>query len=223
MTTNFDGGVTNTVNKVSSSMLIPDMTIVHQYLNDFDTYVAGDWTITSTGAATQALTDIDGGCLLITNAAADNDACFFNKKGESFTFVAGKKLVFKSRFKVSDATQSDVVMGLQITDTTPLAVSDGVYFLKPDDAATVNFIVGASSTLTTASAISTLVTNTFTEWSFYYNGIDAVEYWVDGLYIGRSVTTNLPSTELTVSFGIQNGAAAAKTMTVDYVLVCKER
>ena len=29
--------------------------------------------------------------------------------------------------------------------------------------------------------------------------------------------------ELTVSFGIQNGAAAAKTMTVDYVFAAVER
>ena len=35
---------------------------------------------------------------------------------------------------------------------------------------------------------------------------------------------NLPDDEeLTISFGIQNGAAAAKTMTVDYVFASKER
>lgn len=37
-------------------------------------------------------------------------------------------------------------------------------------------------------------------------------------------TTNLPDDEeLTVSFGIQNGAAAAKTMSVDYIMAVKER
>jgi hypothetical protein len=35
-----------------------------------------------------------------------------------------------------------------------------------------------------------------------------------------SVLTNLPDDEeLTVSFGIQNGAAAAKTLSVDYIRV----
>jgi len=222
-TTNLQNGVTNSINSATSEMVVLDYTRVHQYINDFDTYVAGDWTITSVGAATQALTDVDGGALLITNAAADNDSCFFNKKGESFTFEASKRLWFKSRFKVSDATQSDVVIGLQITDTTPLAVSDGVYFLKADGVATANFIVGASSTLTTTSSVATLANNTFTEWSFYYNGVDKVEVWVDGAFVASSVTTNLPSTELTVSFGVQNGEAVAKTMTLDYILVVKER
>ena len=38
------------------------------------------------------------------------------------------------------------------------------------------------------------------------------------------VNTNLPDDEeLTVSFGIQNGEAAAKTMTIDYVNVICER
>ena len=91
-----------------------DPTKWHIYFNDFDSYVSGDWTITLTeagaGSASVALTDIDGGALLITNDAADNDAAFFNKKGESFLLEAGKKAFFKTRFKVSDATQSDVVV-----------------------------------------------------------------------------------------------------------------
>jgi hypothetical protein len=38
------------------------------------------------------------------------------------------------------------------------------------------------------------------------------------------VSTNAPDDEeLTVSFGIQNGAAAAKVLTVDYVTAMKER
>jgi hypothetical protein len=36
-------------------------------------------------------------------------------------------------------------------------------------------------------------------------------------------STYLPDTELTVSFGIQNGEAVAKTMTVDYIFAAKER
>jgi hypothetical protein len=35
--------------------------------------------------------------------------------------------------------------------------------------------------------------------------------------------TYLPDTELTISFGIQNGEAVAKTMSVDYVFCAAER
>ena len=52
----------------------------------------------------------------------------------------------------------------------------------------------------------------------------AVQYFVNGTYTGSSVTTNLPDDEdMTVTIAIQNGEAAAKTMTVDYVYVAKER
>ena len=99
------------------------------YFNDFMTYNSGDWTITTTeagsGNASEAVTSSAGGALLITNDDADNDADFFNLKGEGFKLSSSKKAYFSARFKVSDATQSDFVIGLQITDTTPLAVSDG--------------------------------------------------------------------------------------------------
>lgn len=205
-----------------------DPTKFHTYFEDFDTFNTGDWTITTTeagaGSATEALADGDGGLLLITNDAADNDADFFQKVGESFKFVSGKKLWFKSRFKVSDATQSDVVIGLQITDTTPLDVTDGVFFLKADGAATVDFLVEKNNTATTTSSVATLVADTFIVLGFYYDGASTIQIWVDDAVVGTSVTTNLvDDEELTISFGIQNGEAVAKTMTVDYILAVKER
>lgn len=225
-TTRFPNGVTN----VGEDSLFAAMgqlapTKFHTYWEDFDYYTAGDWTVTETDSgATQALADGDGGLLLITNTAADNDLAALQKKGESFRFESGKKLFFESRFKVNDATQSDVVMGLQITDTTPLDVTDGVFFIKPDDAATVNFLVEKNNTATTASAIATMADDTFIRLGFFYDGIDAVFYYVNGVLAGKSATTNLVDDEdLTISFAIQNGAAAAKTMTVDYIFVAKER
>jgi hypothetical protein len=203
----------------------PAATIFHTYFEDFDYYTAGDWTVTETDAgATQALTDGDGGLLLITNTAADNDLVSLQKKGESFRFESGKALFFEARFKVSDATQSDVVIGLQITDTTPLDVTDGVFFIKADGAATVDFRVEKNNTATTASAIATMANDTYIRLGFYYDGASAVQYFVNGTYTGSSVTTNLPDDEdMTVTIAIQNGEAAAKTMTVDYVYVAKER
>lgn len=206
----------------------PLPTQYHTYFNDFDTFTVAEWTITTTeagaGSATEALTDGDGGLLLVTNDDADNDNDFFQKVGESFKFESGKKLFFEARFKTSDATQSDIVMGLQITDTSPLDVTDGVFFIKADDAATVDFRVEKDNTATTSSAVATMANDTFIRLGFYYNGVDAVYPIVNGVPSAKLATTNLPDDEdLTVSFGIQNGAAAAKTLTVDYIWVSKER
>lgn len=197
------------------------------YFNDFHEYLAGEWTITATGAGTTALTDINGGAILLTNAAADNDNRFHQKVGEGFLLAANKQAFFKTRFKVSDATESDVVIGLQVTDTTPLDVTDGIYFLKADGAATIDFICrkDASTGSNSDTAIASLVSDTFITLAWYFDGVSTVKYYVDGLLDGEvsGSSTYLPDTELTISFGIQNGEAVAKTMTLDYVFAALER
>lgn len=207
---------------------LPDPTGWHVFFDDFDRFVASNWTITTTeagnGSATEALADEDGGVLLVTNDDADDDADFFQKDGESFLFEAGKRLFFKARFKVSDATDSDVVMGLQITDTTPLAVSDGVFFQKDDGDTSLDFHVQKNSTASSATGIATLANDTYVTVAFYYDGKSEIAYFVDGVHVGTLPITNLPDDEvLTISFGIQNGAAAAKSMSVDYIFAAKER
>ena len=206
----------------------------YSYVNDFFIYTAGDWTITTTeggsGNASEALTSVAGGALLVTNDDADNDADFFNLKGESFAYSSTKNMFFKARFKVSDATQSDIVMGLQITDTTPLDVSVGIFFQKDDGDANLDFHIEKDNSATTDSAISTLSDDTFVTVAFHYNpngnaGSGSFSLYVDDSKVAEQTTlTNVPDDEeLTVSFGIQNGAAAAKTMTVDYIIAAVER
>lgn len=228
----FPSGMTNAAPGSPLGMFgLPDPSSWHVYFDDFDTYNASDWTITTTeagaGDATEALTDADGGVLLITNDAADNDNDFFQKKGESFLLEAGKRAFFKARIKTSDATDSDIVIGLQVTDTTPLDVTDGIYFLKADDAATLSVICrkNASTGSTSASAIASMANDTWIELAWFYDGKGSLAYFVNGAQLGTldASSTYLPDTELTVSFGIQNGAAAAKTLSVDYLLAAKER
>lgn len=225
MTTRFPNGLTTAKSTQNlGDFILPDMTKAHVYFNDFDTYTAADWTVTEVGVATQALADGDGGLLLVTNAAADDDSSFNQKVGESFTFETGKKAWFKCRFQVNDATQSDVVIGLQITDTTPLDVTDGIFFLKADGVATVDLLVEKGNTATTTAAVATLVDDTDIELGFFWDGVDKIVIFVNDVAVASSITTNLPDTEeLTVSFGIQNGEAVAKTMTLDYIMAAKER
>lgn len=214
---------------------LPDPTAWHVWFDDFDNFEADQWIITTTeagaGDASEVISSADGGVLLITNDAGDDDADFFQWSGddasgavETFKFVSGKKLFFKARIQVSDATQSDFVIGLQITDTTPLAVTDGVYWRKDDGDANLDFVVIKNSTATTATAASTAVTATWMTLAFYYDGKDGIRYYKDDVHLGTSALTNLPDDEeLTISFGIQNGEAVAKTMRVDYIFVAKER
>ena len=230
MTTHFTSGVTNvTTDSTLGKLKAPAPHKYHQYFNDFDTYLASDWTITTTedgtGSASEALADGDGGVLLVTNAAGDNDHDFFQLVKEGFKFESGKQIGFHVRFKTNDATQTDIVAGLQLTDTTPLDVTDGIFFLKSDGAATISFIVEKDSTQSTLTLPNSLADDTFMTLGFIYDPKDQkFHVFQNNVLAGTVVSTNAPDDEeLTLSFGIQNGAAAAKTLSVDYVGAYKER
>jgi hypothetical protein len=176
------------------------------------------------------LADEVGGAVVLTNDNADDDAIFNQWAGgganptEFVKFRSGKELWFRAKLQVSDATQSDFVMGLQITDTTPLAVSDGVYFQKDDGDALLDFYITKDSTSTTATAIATVADATYLTMEFHYDGKSSMEYGVNGVKLGTLATTNLPDDEeLTISYGIQNGAAAAKAMAIEYIQCIQER
>jgi len=230
MTTHFTSGVTNVSGDGTLGKLkAPAPHKYHSYFNDFDTYLASDWTITTTeagtGTATEALADGDGGLLLVTNAAGDNDHDFFQLVKEGYKYEAGKQLAFNIRFKTSDATQTDIVAGLQLTDTTPLDVTDGIFFLKEDGSTSISFIVEKDSTQSTLTLPNALADDTFMTLGFVFDPKDQkFHVFQDNVLAGTVVNTNAPDDEeLTVSFGVQNGEAVAKTMTIDYVGAMKER
>lgn len=225
---------TATKNSTLWSMPAPDPTKLIWYFNDFVTYAAGDFTVTETGFGSRARTAGNGGLLLITNAAVDNDTNQFQVPVEIFVPVAGKKMWFKSRFKVSDATQSDVFMGLALVDTTLQGsvsgdgVTDGIFFNKDDGDALIDFQVQKDATTgqNRAVGLATLVDDTFVTLGFEYDGASAVKYFVDDVHIGTldASSTYFPDgAGVTPSWAIQNGEGVAKTMTLDYVFAAQER
>lgn len=232
----FPAGVTNAGPNAAMNMLgFPDPTKYHTFFDDFDDYDASRWIVTEIdtdgdGAVAVATTSSDGGVLNVPCEADELNSTFLQWSGEdnaaaveSWKFESGKKLWFKARWKVSDATDTGVVMGLQITDTTPIAVTDGVYFHKADTSTTCNLIVEKDSAETSTTA-ATIADATYIVTAFYYNGIDAVDVYVNDAKVGSSAVTNLPDDEeLTISFGLINGAEGAESIDVDYIFVAKER
>lgn len=223
--TRFPSGVTNVTKASDLGMFTaPDPTKNHVYFNDFDTYVAGDWTVTAAGTASAAaIADVDGGAITLTTDAGATDSVYLDKLGESFLFEAGKKLWFKTRLKVSNATSSTFAIGLQITDTSPLDVTDGVFFAKAGGSTSVTLEVEKNNTAT-SSTVATMANDTFITLGFYYDGVSGISYFADGVQIGTSAVTNLPDDELlTVSLALKNTTTSARVLTVDYVLAAKQR
>jgi hypothetical protein len=231
--THFPYGISN----VSSTdtlggFVAPDPTKVHQWFDDFDNFVAAQWVVTRVGVTpTEAAQSQDGGILLLTMAATDDSSDSLQWSGddlaataETFKFEPGKRLWFKTRVKVSDVTQSDFVLGLQITDTTPLAVSDGVFFIKNDGDSNINLVVSKASVATTTTVSGALANDTYVTLGYYYDGATGIDLFINDIRRATSVVTNLPNVEeLTVSIHMQNGEAVAKTMSLDYIFVAKER
>ena len=180
------------------------------------------WTVTLVeaggGDSTVALTDGAGGLLLITTDAAENDGVNMQVTKEAFKLASGKPFYFGTRFKISDATESDFIAGLCITDTTLLGgMTDGVYFRKVDGSTDVKFVLEKNSTETESDAILTAANDTYMILEFYFDGTN-VDAYVNGTLQTRLAMTNLPDDEdLTPSIAFLTGAAAAKTMTVDWV------
>jgi len=228
----FPNGIVNQDQNDFANMLpILDPTKVYVWFDDFNTYAAGDWVISTTentDTASEALNDIQFAALVITNATTDNDDDQLQAAKETLKFVSGKQTWFAARIKINESTESDWRIGLMVRDTDFIsAVPEGVLFSKDDGDANIDFSVTNDSTATTASAVDTIADDTFIELAFYYDGVSTIHYFTDNSVISTAVTTNLPDTELTVSFGIKNGRAAAdygpSAMTLDYIFVAQER
>ncbi len=206
----------------------------YEYFNDFTRptdYDTADWTLTTVEAgassATEAIGNLAGGVLVVTNDAADDDSDFFQSTKEVFKYASDKALEFEIRCKLSDVTQSDFIAGLVITDTTPLANSDGIFFRKSEGDAIPDFVVCKNGSETVLELpTGALVNDTYVKLGFYYDGNDnhRLQIFVNDVRVGAAALTNVPDDEdLAISFGVQNGEAVAKVLSVDYIRCVAQR
>lgn len=230
--TRFPNGYTNVAVDTLAASLKKSFPLLYQdFLDDFADYVPTAWTVTETQAgATQANAAGAGGLLLLTNSAADDDVNQIQKPAGSFLPVAGKKTFMRCKFQLSDATNSDFCIGFATVsaDATVLANSlDGMFFLKADDAATVTLYFRQDNTTGSANsgAIATLANATDITLGAYFDGIDRVYYEVNGTITGVFTVTSgqIPNAVGAPVISLKNGAAAAKTATIDYLWIAQER
>lgn len=234
--TRFPNGVTNVAKSTTlGSYLASDPTKVHAYVNDFDNYTAGDWTKTVIGSGDAALAAGTGGWIVLTNSAADNDGVQLQLAPAGFTLDATKRSWCKARFKVSDATQSDLAIGLIVVDTTILGstggdgVTDGIFFQKDDGSTTLSVYCQKNTTTgQTTATVGTLTSDTFVTVGWYYDGTGSttsLKVYVNDVQVATldGSSTYFPDAALTPSIALLNGEAVAKTLTVDYIVVSQER
>lgn len=246
-TTRMPNGVTNAAPwQTMAASGIPDPSWAHVYHNDFDTYAAGDWTVTSVGAGTQALTDFDGGALLVSNTGGAADANYMQLKNAGFKLVGGKAAFFKFAGQLSDILNDTFFCGLAQKGATTLAsITDGI-FISKDTAGTgalkLNSKIGNVNTSVLFPASAALVAATNFELGIMVdylgnvaaffnpttgaNPISAAAVAAGTSVRGRVATLAAPSLTavlLTPSFGLLNASAATRTLTLDFLTVVRER
>lgn len=232
----FQGPVKNKVQSKNTRAFFSDLPLSRgpelcEYFNDFlstQDYAATDWTITTTeagaGSATEAIAaDEKYGALLITNDDADNDVDNLQLNEENWLMEAGKQVWFETRIKVGDVDEADMFIGLAITDTTCRDASDKAGFLLADGSASLSCESTKNTTSTTTSAIATLADATYVVLGFHWDGKAKIEYFVNRSLVATHTANICDDENLAVSINLQNGAAAANTITVDYIYVAQER
>lgn len=226
--TRFPSGLTNVAeNDIFSFLPEPDPTKLHTFFDDFNSFAAADWVVTETQAgATQALVAGNGGLIALVNSAANNDLNALQKTPALIAFNAAKASYFKTRLQVDNATNAAFVVGVQIVDTTPLDVTDGIYFLKPAASTTVSIVARRNdTTLTLTAPVGTVADATFVELAWAYDGAGRLLFAFNGAVVGSlAVADVLPdATNCTITLAVSNGTAAARTLTADYVMFKQER
>jgi hypothetical protein len=197
------------------------------YVNDFNTLIGTDYTVTGT-SSTFALASGIGGLATLTPGGATTATAAY-KNGQFYQFVAGNRSWFVCRFKVS-AVAGNVSFYVGLRNGS--SATDVIWFAKAAASTSINLVSTVNSTATTlVTGVATAVADTFVEVGFYYDGTDLICYSgastvdmgpdarVSAVTIGSSGTT-LTNALLAPVFQIT--PTATDTLTTDFVLAAQE-
>ncbi len=190
-----------------------------------------DWISTSVGSDSTLLkADGGGGIIQMLLGTADNSGWTMQRNSEAFALESGRRTWFGARVRVNvEVTEVDLLLGLNETDTSPIATTTAnrVVFKKDDGDTNIDFAGTAAGTaVLTAAAIATLDTSWHTyEWHF--DGKESFEYFVDGVKIGTAASASFPTAAMALTMACISGSAGTlgtrATMDIDWVYAAKER
>lgn len=185
-----------------------------------ETYRAADWTVTATNTSPVTASLLADAKILITTQNIEYAGDNMQLLGTMVKLDAGKPVYFRADLTVSNATQSDLLVGLCGTDTHLIAASgshilnveaSGVFFSKLDEVTSGFFKTVVVAAETNSAAAFTLDTARHI-YEIFWDGAKLIGS-VDGVEIG-SFTTNIPTAVLTPSICFRAGTTTAVTCTV---------
>jgi hypothetical protein len=188
-----------------------------------DMFRAADFTVTATGTSPVTQSVLPGQVALITTAATEYAGDNIQMLGTQFKLAAGKPVYFGAKLTVSDATQSDLLVGLCGTDTTLTNASvshavavgaGGVFFSKLDGVTQAYAKTVTTATEQNSATAFTLDTDSHV-YEFLWDGAFLNAY-IDGALVS-TFKTNVTTEVLTPSLCFRAGEAVAKTCTLHWM------
>lgn len=182
------------------------------------------WTTTvdAGGSSVAVLADTAGGVCRIASQATTDNVGGALQGDEVFSPAAGKDIWFFTRVRVSDATQTELAVGLAIDlASNPedlITTADHILFTKADGVATVNCVSDNATTVTThGTAVHTMEDDTWVEFAFHLTSNTKLEFYVNKALVATG-TTDIPNTQIALSaYMISGDDQGTKTFDIDYL------
>ena len=197
-----------------------------------------NWTIVKDSSATAAVVadSLNGEVNLTSANTTDNDGASIQAKQESFALptTAGNKLYFETRVKISDATQTDFLVGFTETFATnpenALLSSNVIGFVKVDGTAIVKGTTESGDTQTLVefadTTKSTMENDTYVTLGLVATKNDStnkVQFFINRNLVGSS-TTNIPTANMKVmAMSVSGDTTGTKVTTIDYIMAAQDR
>lgn len=169
-TTRFNPALTNAKDtSIFGDLPVPDrINTLHEYPQDFDQYIAADWTQTLNGGSA-ALVAGDGGILQIQTVVSN--FATVQKNPAAFPMTKGRRGWFTAQVQV-DSVLGLIIAGLLNATATPFtgaSQTDGLYFLSTNTGA-LSFNVAVGGVISSVSTGVSLVAGQYANLSWYYDG-----------------------------------------------------
>lgn len=251
LTTRMPQGVTNAEPWQGMGLAgLLDPTWAHTYAQDFDQYVAADFTLSGTGTPAAALAAGNGGILNVSTTAGATDSAFLIKNPVAFNVnTATKQTFFKFAGTVS-RTDGAFYVGMTSTAVAEASIVNGIVLYKAAAGTTfiLDVIVGSVHTSVALPAACVIAAATYIELDIVVDMLgNVLAFWnpttgnnpvqpsqpfanpatmtrgAVAIIPASTLTTGLPTVTLAPIVSYTNGSANAVTVGVDYIVCSTER
>lgn len=219
--TNFENGLNNrNASSLFGSMAQLDPSRFHTFMEDFDEFIAAQWTLVTTGATAQIAAD--GGVLQLTTGAVATNEESMIKVPDNFDITQPRPTYFRAKIEVDEATECNINVGL--ADSAALVPNNCIQFRKDTSDLDLDVLLrSGSADIDVALAVASIANATSFTVEFYWDGQDRIYYGANGTPLGFLDASTLPVGPLAPTLSVFAGAAGAVALDLDYLFAATER